>query len=69
MKTELETVKVIHVIDNFPWNFEIRDDPDFPDAGIIINHRQEGKVIERMAIPKDAIEHLKEALSSFSRLS
>jgi len=67
MKTELETVKIIHILDEgSPWNFEIRDDPEFPEQGIIINHSQGGEVIEEMKIPKSAIEHIVEALASFS---
>jgi len=67
MKTELETVKIIRIMDEgFPWNFKIWDDPEFPEQGIIINHSQEGKVIEEMKIPKSAIEHIVGALTSFS---
>jgi len=65
MKTELETVKVIHIIESFPWSFEIGDNPDYPDAGIVIKHQQEGKLVERVAIPKCAIQHLIEGLTSF----
>jgi hypothetical protein len=65
MKSELETVKVIHIDGGFPWRYEIMGSPDGPEIAIVIKHYEEGKMIEEVTIPMCAIENLKEALSSF----
>jgi hypothetical protein len=66
MQTEIETIKVIHISNQgFDWRIVVKDDPEFPEQAILIEHHEEGELKESVSFPKDAIRSLQTVLESF----
>ena len=63
MVIETETVDVIHITDqSFVWYYEVKENPDAPDSGIIIKHSEDDKEVARLTIPVEIIPALVDAL-------
>jgi len=66
MKTETETIKVIHILnEGFDWRIIVKDNPEFPEMSIVIEHQEEGEVRASISIPKGVIRSLQEALDHY----
>ena len=67
MKTQIETIKVIHVCDQgFDWRIVIKEDPEFPEQAILIEQHEDGKLVAGVSLPTDALISLRSALDAFT---
>jgi allantoicase len=66
MRTETETIKVIHVCDQgFDWRFVVKENPEFPEQAIVIQQHEEGNMKSEVSLPKCALKPLQEILDFF----
>ncbi len=57
-KMELETIKRLHIIDQgFRWYYEIKDNPEIPDTGFIVEQFEDGESVGKVWMPKDCLQN------------
>lgn len=63
MLVESEQIYKVHILgQGFEWNYEIANDPEFPEESILISHYEEGKVCDKVSINKSCLKAVADAI-------